>query len=125
MLCSAYNLQMILPISSRNPQSDCKWSLFEISIWRELRKKEHSMTRTDWLINVNTRAMYFVKISSAFVRDAFGIGGLLSKLGRNFKLALETMRGSYIKPGDRSSDWPEKADGLALRLYGLLHTKFR
>jgi casein kinase II subunit beta len=87
--------------------------------------RERSMAWVDWFINVDPRGKYFVRIDNAYIRDVFNMYGFRNRIGgRSFKMALETMRGAYTEPRNRPRDWPEDADELAVRLYGLLHARY-
>jgi casein kinase II subunit beta len=83
-----------------------------------------SMSWVEWFLCVEPRGRFFVKIDGPYIRDTFNVYGLRNKIGKNFKWALDTIRGPYVAPNRRQADCPADLDEAAIRLYGLLHARY-
>ena len=81
-------------------------------------------TWVDWFTS-QPQGRYFTKIPLSFLQDSFNLYGLRQQVS-HYKYALEMIRGPYYAQGDpaRPPEWPINLEISAIRLYGLLHSRY-
>ncbi|KAH0795105.1 Casein kinase II regulatory subunit family protein [Histomonas meleagridis] len=84
-----------------------------------------SRTWVDWFTS-QPQGRYFTKIPLSFLQDSFNLYGLRQQVGSQYKFALEMIRSPYYAQEDpaRPAEWPINLENSAIKLYGLLHSRY-
>ena len=76
----------------------------------------------DWFLS-QPKGKYFIKIDPEYMNNIYNFYGIRQKVPF-FKYSLDLIRGDYILPEDRPSQWPPNLDEYGLCLYGILHARY-